>query len=342
MTRARIRRMLEKHRKEAEHTIRTLSPGVSARSLEEGCRFVLTGGGKRIRALLVLLACRAVGGRARQALPAAAAIEVMHNFTLVHDDVIDRAPTRRGRPTVHTRWDINTAILVGDVLLADAYRSLAEVRGADHRRLFDVFTRGLLEVCDGQAFDIAFERQPDVTVRQYFSMIERKTGSLIATATELGGIIGGGSRRQTDALRRFGLRLGRAFQIQDDLLDVVADPESFGKTPGGDILEGKKTYLLLRAAATTAGSDRALVDRILRREGSTEAWRDADGHVTPEGRRVVVEMAELYDRQGILDDARRLVERNTNEALAALELLPSSGARAALSVLADDLTTRLS
>jgi geranylgeranyl diphosphate synthase type II len=332
---------IAKWRREAERTILRLPTGVGAKALDDGCRYILRGGGKRIRAVLVLLACRAVGGASRRALPAAAAVEVMHNFTLVHDDVIDRAPTRRGRPTVHTKWDVNTAILVGDVLLGDAYLSLAAVRGADHQRLCMLFTRGLLEVCDGQAYDIAFEQRDDVTVRQYFSMIEKKTGALIAAATELGGVIGGGTKRQTDALRRFGLRLGRAFQVQDDLLDISADPDAFGKTIGGDVLEGKRTYLLLRAVEKTTGDDRAMVDRVLRRQGADGLWRDAGGQVTPEGRAVVTAMARLYEHHGILDDARALVRRNTRDALEALDALPASPARRALAVLADDLTTRL-
>jgi geranylgeranyl diphosphate synthase type II len=314
---------------------------VDAKAVDDGCRYILSGGGKRIRAVLVLLACRAVGGPVRRALPAAVAVEVMHNFTLVHDDVIDRAPTRRGRPTVHMKWDVNTAILVGDVLLGDAYMSLASVRGADHQRLFTIFTRGLLEVCNGQAYDIAFEQRDNVTVRQYFSMIEKKTGTLIATATELGGVIGGGSKRQTDALRRFGLRLGRAFQLQDDLLDITADPEAFGKTIGGDILEGKRTYLLLSAAEKTTGHDRAMVDRVLRREGADGRWRDAAGQITQQGQDIVAAMAGLYERHRITNDARTLVRRNTRDALEALGMLPDSPARRALAVLANDLTTRL-
>jgi geranylgeranyl diphosphate synthase, type II len=341
MTAHSLRIDIDRHRKEAHRTIRNLPTGVGAKALDEGCRYVLDGGGKRIRAVLVLLACRAVGGRAAKALPAAAAVEVMHNFTLVHDDVMDHAPTRRGRPTVHTRWDVNTAILVGDVLMGDAFMSLAAVRGSDHRRLFALFTQALLDVCDGQAYDIAFEHRNDVTVRQYFSMIEKKTGALIATSAELGGVIGGGTRRQTDALRRFGLCLGRAFQVQDDMLDIIADPDAFGKTTGGDVLEGKRTYLLLRAAEKASGADRALVERVLRKEGSGLAWREASGAVTPEGRAVVSAMAALYERHGILDDARRLVRRSTRDALAALAVLPDSPARAALAVLADDLTTRL-
>jgi geranylgeranyl diphosphate synthase, type II len=341
MTNHPLRIDIEHHRKQAHLAIRRLPSGVGAKALDEGCRYILDGGGKRIRAVLALLACRAVGGRAARALPAAAAVEVMHNFTLVHDDVMDHAPTRRGRPTVHTKWDVNNAILVGDVLMGDAYMSLATVPKGDYRRLFTIFTRALLDVCDGQAYDIAFENRNDVSVRQYFSMIEKKTGALIATAAELGGIIGGGTKRQTDALRRFGLSLGRAFQVQDDLLDIIADPDAFGKTTGGDVLEGKRTYLLLRAAEKTRGDDRALVERVLRKEGSGGAWRDAAGKVTPDGESVVAAMAALYERHGILDDARKLVQRNTRDALTALAVLPDSPARRALTVLADDLTTRL-
>ena len=330
------------HRTRINRRIARLGFTGSARDLREGCRYMMRGGGKRIRSTLVLLSCEAVGGTAAQALDAAVAVELMHNFTLVHDDIMDNADARRGRPTVHKKWNANTALLVGDVLLGEAYRSIGRVRGGGLPALCSILTRGFLHVCEGQALDLEFETRRDVSVRDYFRMIGKKTGSLIATATEIGGVAGGGTARQRRALRRFGLALGRAFQVQDDLLDVVGDPHNFGKTTGGDILEGKKTYLLLTAAARARGRDRALIARLLARTGTRGAWKTAGGRVTRAGHRLVDEVTDMYRRYGVLDDARQAVRRATAEALRNLSRLPSSTAREDLRRLAEALVTRAS
>jgi len=329
-------------RARADRKIAGLAFAGSARHLRDGCRYVMRGGGKRIRPTLVLLSCEAVGGGAAAALDAAVAVEMMHNFTLVHDDIMDNADARRGRPTVHKKWNPSTALLVGDVLLGEAYRILGRTRSGRLPALFQIFTRGLLHVCEGQALDLEFETRTDVSVREYFRMIEKKTGSLIAAATELGGVIGGGTTRQRAALRQFGLALGRAFQVQDDLLDVVADPRNFGKTTGGDILEGKKTYLLLTAATRVTGRDRALIARLLAGGGFRAGWKTAGGRVTEAGRIMVDAATGAYRRHGVLDDARRVVRRATAEALGSLRRLPASPAREALRRLAEDLVTRAS
>jgi geranylgeranyl diphosphate synthase type II len=342
MTRDADRHRIEALRRMTERRLRIPPSGVLARDLREGCRYMLAGGGKRIRSTLVLLSCQTVGGTAGAAADAAAAVELMHNFTLVHDDVMDNADERRGRPTVHRKWDLNSALLVGDVLLGAAYERLMRTRTPSHRALVRVFTRGLLDVCDGQALDLEFARRTDVSVREYFRMIGKKTGCLIATATELGGIIGGGTQAEIRALRLFGLRLGRAFQIQDDLLDVVADPRDFGKTVGGDILEGKRTFLLLTARERTRGSDRSRIEQVLRSEAARRKGKDAAGRVTREGRGLVDAVREIYDRNGVLDDARRLVRRNTAEALRQLGSLRNNVARRSLARLAEDLVTRAS
>jgi geranylgeranyl diphosphate synthase type II len=274
---------------------------------------VLEGGGKRIRSTLVMLACEAVGGRPRAALDAGAAVEIMHNFTLVHDDVMDHAATRRGKPTVHERWDLNTALLVGDVLLGIAYRTLLRTRTRNMETVATLFTSGVVEVCEGQALDLEFEKRLDVTVAEYFRMIEKKTGRLITLAAELGAVIGGARPRQRAALRRFGHHLGRAFQMQDDLLDVIAEEDELGKAIGGDIAEGKRTFLLLTAAERATGADRELLLRVLR-----HGARGPDGPDTA----TIAAVRDVYDRTGALHDARKLVERNTRSALRALAALP--------------------
>ncbi len=340
MTHDAFRRRYESIRRRTDRRLLRVRPAPGAPHLRDGCRYVLDGGGKRVRSALLILSSEAVGGAAADALSAAAAVEILHNFTLVHDDVMDNADARRGRPTVHRKWSVNDALLVGDELLGAAYEALLETPGSAHRRLAGVLTQGLLDVCEGQALDLEFEGRTDVSVKEYFRMIGKKTGSLIATATELGGLVGGGTRSAVAALRRFGLRLGSAFQVQDDLLDVVGDSRDFGKTIGGDILEGKKTYLLLRAAERAEGDDRRLVGRVLRKEGSRGEWKTDDGAVTPEGRAIVERVKDVYVRCGVAEEARRVVQRTTREALSELGRLPRTSAREMLRWLAEELVHR--
>lgn len=303
------------------------------RALNEACAFVLQSGGKRIRSTLVMLACEAVGGSARQALEAGSAIEIMHNFTLVHDDIMDNATTRRGQPTVHIRWDLSNALLAGDTLLGLAYHTLQRTRSKRTTTLLDLFTQGLLEVCQGQGLDHEFERQLDITVSNYFRMIRKKTGRLISLATEMGGVIGGASPRQRAALRTFGSHLGRAFQLQDDLLDVVADKQEFGKTIGGDIAEGKRTYLLLTAAERAQGAERDVITGVLQ-----HGARGTDG---PDPHTIAAVTA-IYERTGVLRDARTLIERDTRAALRALDRLSRNRGTAMLRWLSNTLLHRSS
>lgn len=298
--------------------------------LTDACEYVLGGRGKRLRAILTLLACEAAGGRPRDALHAGAAIEIMHNFTLVHDDIMDHAASRRGRPTLHVRWGLNTALLTGDVLLGLAYRQLLQTASPALPHLVALFTTGVIEVCRGQALDLEFEDRTDVTVEEYFRMIEKKTGRLISLATETGAWIGGGRPREIAALKRFGHFLGRAFQLQDDLLDVVADENEFGKTIGGDIMEGKRTFLILTATSRARGADRAYLQRVLRKRG----------HGVGPHRTVVPAVAEMYNRYGVIQDTERLVRHNTALARRSLAVIPHSDATAMLDWLANALLHR--
>jgi geranylgeranyl diphosphate synthase, type II len=310
-----------------------LAPRGRPADLNDGCRFVLSGGGKRIRAVLVLLSCEAVGGRIERALDAGVAVETLHNFTLVHDDIMDNASSRRGRPTVHTRWNINTALLVGDSLMGLAYMSLSRAAALANAPLTELLTDGLLEICEGQALDLEFEQRRDVTIREYFTMIEKKTGRLLSVAAEIGGLVGGGTARQTRALREFGSYLGRAFQLQDDVLDVIADQARFGKQIGGDIVAGKKTFLLLKAAERARGKDRTLIARMLARREPVPASRRA---------RLISDVTELYQRYGVIAEAKRQVQRNTTLAMAALGVLPRNRATSMLRWLSDALVHRIS
>ncbi len=319
-------------RRMVDRRLATIVTRGGPKDLTDACRYVLAGGGKRVRSTLLLLSCEAVGGRLNDALDAGAAIETMHNFTLVHDDVMDHAPARRGRATVHIRWDLNNALLTGDTLLGLAYRSLLRTRSESLPHLITLFTTGLIEVCEGQALDLEFEDRSDVTVDEYFAMIEKKTGRLISMATEMGAIIGGGSRAHVDALRLFGHYLGRAFQLQDDLLDVVAEEKQFGKTIGGDIIEGKKTFLLLKAAERVAGKDRILLRKILK--GGARGLGS--------NRSTVSVVTALYRRTGVLDETMDQIHRNTRKAVAILDALPAGRSTAMLRWLSDSLVHRVS
>jgi geranylgeranyl diphosphate synthase, type II len=326
-----LRRRVDRH-------LSSLATPGEPRILRQACAYVLSGGGKRLRAVLVLLGSEAVGGTTAEALHAAAAVEIMHNFTLVHDDIMDHAPTRRGRPTVHVRWDLNTALLAGDTLLGIAYEELLRTRTGDPAMLSRLFTAGVIGVCEGQALDLAYEQRSNVRVADYFSMIEQKTGLLVEVASELGGRIGGGTPRQIRALRQFGHHLGRAFQLQDDLLDVVGDAHAFGKAIGGDILEGKRTSLLLRARERARGVDRAILDRIMRRKTSPHPASES----IAQRRALVARVRTIYEKTGVLEDTRHEVLDNTIRAVKALRALPASRARTTLHWLAGALVHRAS
>lgn len=295
-------------------------------SLYDPMKYVLSAGGKRIRPLLIVLSCEAVGGSMNEAVNAAVAIEVLHNFTLVHDDIMDNAESRRGRATVHMRWDTNVAILVGDELVALAYRELLRTRSRAIAQVADVFTEGVVEVCEGQAYDKEFEVMRDVSVEDYLLMIAKKTGKLFSVSSEIGALIGGGTEREIKALRSFGTYIGRAFQIQDDLLDVVADEKEFGKTIGGDIVEGKKTFLLIHALERAQGKDKKLIQSIIKQKGTS--------------RKNVPQVKDLYERLGILDLAKQSIEKDIRQANLQLEKLRDTPARAMLYWFSDMVLNR--
>lgn len=309
--------------------------------VRDATSYVIEGGGKRVRGVIVMLSCQVLGKSPLRAIDAAAAVEILHNFTLVHDDIMDSALERRGRPSVHQKWGVNTALLLGDVLVGEAYASLLRASGKRTAEVLGAFTEALQEVCDGQALDMELERRTDVRVSEYFPMIDKKTGALLSCAALLGGLIAGGTRLQTSALGRFGRLIGRAFQLQDDLLDVVADPRNFGKAIGGDIIEGKKTFLLLTAAERARGENREVLERVLARPRSSQ-WKREDGTLTEEGAQVIEDIRRVYEQCGVLRDAQQLVRRTTGIALRQLNRLPSSSTRDMLSWLGESLVHRIS
>jgi len=303
------------------------------RDVNEASRHILMAGGKRVRSTLLLLACEAVGTRSTSALHAGAAVELLHNFTLVHDDVMDNAASRRGKPTMHVRWDVNTAILVGDILVGLAYENLLKTRTGNRARMQAAFTTCLLEVCRGQALDLEMGKRSDVTLSEYLLMIEKKTGYLISTAAEIGGLVGGGTLRQVEALARFGKLLGRAFQIQDDLLDIVANEKHFGKMIGGDIIEGKKTFLFITARDRASRRDRQELLNVIKPAPRVTRSRHYE--------RVNLASA-LYHKYGVLDAARARIRKDTSAAMTALSALPPTSARDRLYWYSEALLKRVS
>lgn len=211
--------------------------------------YILSLGGKRMRPVLTLMAADIFGADCREALPAAVAVEMFHNFSLVHDDIMDDAPLRRGNQTVHEKWDLNTGILSGDAMLILAYQYFEDYEPAIFRSLAKLFSKTALEVCEGQQWDVDFEMRNDVTEPEYLKMIEYKTAVLVGAAMKMGGIVAKTSEENCNLIYDFGLNLGIAFQLQDDYLDAFGDPATFGKQIGGDIIENKKTYLYLKALA---------------------------------------------------------------------------------------------
>jgi len=296
------------------------------RSLYGPLRYVLKGRGKRIRPLVLLLSCEAVGGKVQDALQAAVAVEILHNFTLVHDDIMDNAASRRGRPTVHTKWDADVAILVGDELLGLAYRALLKTKSRNIQEIAKVFTEGVVEVCEGQAYDKEFETRRAIRVEEYLLMIEKKTAKMVAVAAEIGALIGNGTEASIRALRRYGEHLGRAFQIQDDLLDIVANERELGKAVGGDLVEGKKTLLLLEALRRARGREKEMLQALVRNEGIP--------------RRLVPKYRRIYQQTGAIEAARRRIGHEIAQAKKGLRRLPSSDATAMLVWLTDLLLHR--
>lgn len=296
-------------------------------SLYEPARYVLSGGGKRLRPVLLLLTAKSFGVSPKKAMPAALAVEVFHNFTLVHDDIMDNAATRRGKPTVHTTWDESTAILSGDYMMGLSYELLAQTSAGNLKELLGVYHRMVRLLCEGQALDKEFETRADVTVDEYIHMIDGKTAALLATVFELGGVIGDADEEVRSRLRLLGESVGRAFQIQDDLLDITAETAKWGKMVGGDLVEGKKTYLLLRAIASPDEKVRSFFNEIVERNG------------LPENR--IPEARKLLEESGILEDTKEAVLHHTEIAKECLDVLGDSEAAHAVRWLVAEMQNRI-
>ena len=240
---------IEKYQKKFSDYLEGYMAFNEPKNLYQPIEYILKLGGKRMRPTLTLLSTEIFGSNFKNSLNAALAIELFHNFSLIHDDIMDDAPLRRGSQTVHEKWDLNTGILSGDAMLILAYELFENYEPNIFQELAKLFSKTALEVCEGQQYDIDFETRDDVTLKEYLKMIEYKTAVLIGSAMKMGAIVAGASSEDQDKIYEFGKNLGIAFQIQDDYLDAFGDPDTFGKQIGGDIIENKKTFLYLRAMA---------------------------------------------------------------------------------------------
>jgi len=260
-------------------------------SLYRPQRYILKNGGKRFRPILSLISCGICGSDPEKAMPAALAVELLHNFTLIHDDIMDQADSRRGSASVHKKWDEATAILSGDSMFTYSLLQLQNISASvDHKKISDLFLKAINSVCEGQAMDMEFESRSDVSVEEYHQMIEGKTGALIGAAMQMGGMCGHADQDQLEKLSLIGHSLGLAFQIQDDWLDVYGDPEKFGKKKAGDIREGKKTLLMLSALKRCSDTERNVILGYIKNKPLSESE--------------VEDVIQVFESQGIEADTK--------------------------------------
>lgn len=302
-----------------EDEIKKLDWSKEPKGLYEPIGYTLEAGGKRIRPTLCLIGARIFGGAEKDVLPAALALEVFHNFTLLHDDVMDKAEVRRGRPCVHKKWDENTAILSGDQMMIEAYKLLSQVAENQLPTVLRLFNKMATEICEGQQYDVDFgiSEYTGISLHDYMRMIRLKTSVLLATALQIGAYMAGATEQEQQALYEYGIHIGLAFQIQDDYLDCYGDEKTFGKAIGGDIREGKKTWLWLTAMQSTTD-----MSPLMSKDYTT----------------IIAE----YNRLGVPQKALQEIERLTRQALTYLEQVPQNEATDQLRQLAEKLVTRKS
>jgi geranylgeranyl diphosphate synthase type II len=289
-----------------ENAVTELQYPLYPAELYEPITYILSVGGKRMRPALLLMACDLFGGNVKNAIQPALAIEVFHNFTLVHDDIMDNAPLRRGKVTVHEKWNPNVAILSGDVMLVEAYRLIMQVDITILRQVLEIFSNTAVGVCEGQQIDMNFEQLTNVEIEAYINMIRLKTAVLLGGALKIGALIGGASFADADLLCTFGEQLGIAFQLQDDILDVYGDPDKFGKQVGGDIISNKKTYLLIKALELAGNEEKKTL----------ETWINSTEFNATEK---VTAVTAIYNKLGIREYAEQAMQEFAGKAFEALD-----------------------
>ena len=296
-------------------------------NLYDPIKYIMSIGGKRLRPYLLLLTTKAFGSNEKDVVNQAIAIEIFHNFTLVHDDIMDHAPLRRGNDTVHKKWSTNIAILAGDAMTVKAYEYLIENIKPEHcLNVLKIFNTTALKVCEGQQFDEDFEIQEKVEIDEYIHMIRLKTAELLGGAMQIGAVLAGASEEEQEKIYDFAINIGTAFQLMDDLLDVYADQAKFGKQIGGDIIENKKTYLYLKLEEKISDKDQLKWD-ILKQEKNKK--------------NKVSEVTKLYDQYGIAEDTKKLIRLYYREGMASLEQLSlESSSKKEMVAFADKLMVR--
>lgn len=313
-----------------ENELKQIQYGSNPKELYEPIEYIMSLGGKRMRPVLVLMACDFFGGDANKATHAAIAIELFHNFTLVHDDIMDNAPLRRGKQTVHEKWNNNIAILSGDAMIVKAYQEICKASPEQLPVLLNIFSDTALKVCEGQQMDMNYEKLNKVSIPQYIKMIELKTAVLLAGALKVGGIIGGAKEEDANAIYEFGKNIGIAFQLQDDILDVYANAEKFGKQKGGDIIANKKTYLLLKAM------EMAENNRYMKEE--LQQWI-ASPEFNPAEK--VEAVTNIYNFLNVKELARTEMKKHYEKAINSLKIIPvSENKKQELIAFADSLMVR--
>jgi len=297
-------------------------------NLYEPIRYILSLGGKRLRPVLTLMATEVFDVDCQKALAAATAVEVFHNFSLIHDDIMDDAPLRRGNETVHEKWNINTGILSGDAMLILAYQYFEAYEPKIFQELAKLFSKTALEVCEGQQYDVDFETRDDVTIPEYLKMIEYKTAVLVAAAMKMGAIVAETTEENKNLIYDFGLNLGLAFQLQDDYLDAFGNPETFGKQVGGDIIENKKTYLYLKAMEFASANEKEQLLHLF----SFQSSENTDKINSVKG---------IFNQTGASAATQKAIENYTFKALETLEKMNiGNDKKAILKAFAENLMSR--
>lgn len=321
-------RIVDKYRREFEKFLNDNIKAAEPANLYKPMDYILGLGGKRIRPVLALLTTELYGTDHQKALPAALALELFHNFSLVHDDIMDAAPLRRGKITVHNKWDVNTAILSGDAMLIRSYQFFDTYEPVLYKKLVEHFTHTAFGVCEGQQYDVDFESRNDVTLDEYIHMIDRKTAILIGAAMKMGALIAGAPSDDIKAIYDFGRNLGIAFQLQDDYLDAFGDPDLFGKQVGGDIIENKKTILYLNALQIASPSTVKNLKKL---------FSGIPGD--PEDK--VHTVKAIYSESGAAEQTQQQIQEYTESAFEKLEHLQLASAKKAwLRQLGDALMNR--
>lgn len=299
---------MEKYQSEFVDYLKGYATVKDPENLYEPIKYILGLGGKRLRPVLTLMTTDVFGGDYLKAMDAALSVEVFHNFSLIHDDIMDAAPLRRGKQTVHEKWDVNTGILSGDAMLIMAYQLFENYEPKTFQNLAKLFSKTAIEVCEGQQYDVDFEIRNDVTIPEYLRMIEYKTAVLVGAAMKMGAIIAQASENDQERIYQFGKNLGIAFQLQDDYLDAFGDPDTFGKQVGGDIIENKKTYLYLKALEFLSESDRTNLQNLF-----TENSQNSENKVTT--------VKQLFVSSGSAEATKQAIKEYTTRAFEVLESL---------------------